>query len=127
MPIIGIPVGATSYREETQAAHGFSVGQVIRHNGTDYVLAQADVPANAENVVGIVSAVPNVNTFRFTLPGFAFGSGYTPGASYYLSAATAGATATVAPNITGTVVVPLGVGLEDGSLMTQGYSGFQTV
>lgn len=127
MAIIGIPVGAVSYIEETQTAHGFTVNQAIRHNGTDYVLAQADSVANSENVVGIVSAVISPNVFRFTLPGFAFGTGFTPGATYYLSAATAGATTTTAPSLAGSTVVPLGVGLENGSLLTQAYSGFQVV
>lgn len=126
MAVIGIPVGAVSYIEETQTAHGFTVGQAIRHNGTDYVLAQADTVANADNVVGIVSSVVGPNVFRFTLPGFAFGTGYTPGATYYLSTATAGATTTTQPSAPA-IVLPLGVGLENGSLLTGGYSGFQAV
>lgn len=127
MAIISIPSAAIAYREETQTAHGFVAGDVIRHNGTSYVKAQADTVANSENVVGIVSAAPSADVFRFTLPGFITGTGYTAGASYYLSDTTAGLTTVTAPATVGTTIVPLGVGLPGGSLLTQGYSGFQVV
>ena len=76
MAIIGLASATKTYREETQTAHGLVAGNVIRYNGTDYVKAQADSPANAENVVGIVSAVVDANTFRIGLPGFPAGSSF---------------------------------------------------
>lgn len=75
----GVTVGVT------QASHGLSVGDVIRHNGTAYVQAKADTAANAE-AVGIVTSVPDTDTFAFQATGLVTVSGasFTPGALYYL-------------------------------------------
>lgn len=127
MAIVQLQSSLKNYRQEIQTAHGFVVNNVLRYNGTDYVLAQADSSVNAENVVGVVTAVVDANTFRIGLPGFPQGSGYTPGSTYYLSTATAGGTQTTAPTAAGTVNLPLGVGIEGGQLLPQAYLGFQTV
>jgi hypothetical protein len=68
----------------TQASHGLAVGDVIRHNGTSYVAATADTSANAE-AVGIVTTVPDVDSFTYQAAGFVTGlSGLTAGELYYL-------------------------------------------
>lgn len=75
----GVTVGVT------QASHGLSVGDVVRHNGTSYVAATADTASNAE-AVGIVTSVPDTDTFAFQATGLVTVSGasFTPGALYYL-------------------------------------------
>jgi hypothetical protein len=89
-------------RSITQTAHGFSVGNVIRYNGTTYVLAQADVSTNAD-VEGIITAV-TTNTFTLTLDGYVTGlAGLTAGTDYFLSATTAGLLTATAPVTVGQV------------------------
>lgn len=74
----GITVGVT------QAAHGLSVGHVVRFNGTAYVKATADTAANAE-AVGVVTSVPDSGSFAYQTAGVvATLSGLTPGELYYL-------------------------------------------
>ena len=72
----------------TQNDHGFIVGDVIRHNGTIYVKAQADNDVNAQ-ACGIVSEYIDVNQFKFIADGVIAGLG-TPGAEYFLSTTTPG-------------------------------------
>lgn len=74
----GVTVGVT------QASHGLSVGDVVRHDGTIYVQATADTASNAE-AVGVVTTVPSVDTFTFQSTGLVTGlSGLTAGELYYL-------------------------------------------
>lgn len=84
----------------TQNTHGFDENEWIRHNGTEYVLAQADSATNAQRL-GVVTAVLNENQFVLVFGGFVSGyfAGLTPGTLYYLSAATAGAITATAPAI----------------------------
>lgn len=90
----------------TQASHGFAVGDVVRHNGTIYVKAQADSAANAE-VVGIVSAVDG-NDFTLIVGGrIDTLSGLTAGTVYFLSDATAGLLTATEPTDTDHISKPL--------------------
>lgn len=74
----GVTVGVT------QASHGLSVGDVIRHDGAKYVKATADTASNAE-AVGIVTSVPDANSFAYQTAGIVTGlSGLTAGELYYL-------------------------------------------
>lgn len=74
----GITVGVT------QAAHGLSVGDVVRFDGTAYVKATADTAGNAE-AVGVVTAVPDSGTFAYQTAGVVSTlSGLTAGELYYL-------------------------------------------
>lgn len=87
-----------TYRHVTQASHGFAVGNAIRHDGTSWVKAQADSPANAF-FGGLVAAVPHPNAFVVAFPGsYVRGLTVTAGINY-LSAATSGALTTTAPTI----------------------------
>lgn len=91
----------------SQTGHGLSVGDVVRYNGTNYVDAQADSDANAE-VIGIVSAVADVNNFTLLTSGFVSGlSGLTAGETYFLSASTAGAITATEPTAYGQVSKPV--------------------
>lgn len=91
----------------TQSSHGFAVGDVLRHNGTDYVKAKADTAGNAE-VVGIVSNVVDANNFQLLFVGSITGlSGLTAGSVYFLDPSTAGALTATEPTTTGQVSKPL--------------------
>jgi hypothetical protein len=92
----------------SQAAHGFSVGEVLRwDSGTStYVRAQANSEANAQ-VVGIVDVI-DTDEFIMLIYGYAeVYSGLTPGATYYLSDSVAGALTTTPPTAAGSVVKPV--------------------
>jgi len=90
----------------TQAAHGLSVGNVLRFDGVDYVLAQADSAANAE-VAGMINEVVNANTFTLTQNGEVSGlTGLTAGDLLYLDPVTPGALTSVQP-VSPNVIAPL--------------------
>lgn len=114
----------------TQTAHGLSVGDVIKSNGTanEFSKAQADSAVNAE-VVGIVTAVASVNAFTYDkdIMGYA-GAGIpagTPGEAIFLDPTTAGAMTVTEPITAGQISKPLGVLLTSGALMnfTADYRG----
>jgi hypothetical protein len=83
------------------------VGDVVRLDGSDYVLAQADDDENAE-VVGIVQAVADANNFTVQVSGYITGlAGLTAGAVFYLSAGTPGALTATEPSSLGDVSKPV--------------------
>jgi hypothetical protein len=91
----------------TQSAHGFSVGNVLKKTGASYALAQANTAANAE-VVGIVSAVADANTFTLLTGGYISTlSSLTANTTYFLSDATAGLLTTTEPTAVGSISKPL--------------------
>src|SRR6266699_3637661 len=91
----------------SQTAHGFVVGNVVRLSGSSYTLAKADNAVDAE-VIGIVSGVPDANTFVLTTVGKVGGlSGFTAGTTYFLSDTTAGALSASEPITAGKVSKPL--------------------
>jgi len=72
-----------------QSSHGFSVGDVIYHNGTNYVAARSNVSTTLG--VFVVSAVENNNNFTATFSGKIDGlTGLTAGQLYFVSSTTAG-------------------------------------
>ncbi len=71
-----------------QIAHGFTVGNAIRHNETSFVKAQANNDVNAQTC-GIISLVIDADNFEYMAEGFLPGS-WTDGKEYFLSPATAG-------------------------------------
>lgn len=94
-------------RTVTQAAHGFSVGNILYLNSSTYALAQADTAAHAESV-GIVSTVIGANTFVLTKDGYVTGlNGLTAGTVYFLDPAVAGGMTATAPTTLGQVSKPL--------------------
>tara|TARA_Y100000590_G_scaffold87048_3_gene97576 strand:- start:44340 stop:45653 length:1314 start_codon:yes stop_codon:yes gene_type:complete len=92
----GTASGATT--EVTQSSHGFSVKDCIRHNGTNWVKAQANSAATL--ALGMVTEVADSNTFTVAQSGrFELSShGLTVGQWYYLSADTAGGLVTSEPS-----------------------------
>src|SRR4029079_207334 len=81
---------------------------VLRFDGADFVLAQADSEANAA-VVGMVSAVADANHFWVSQIGFLSNldnGPYTPGDVYYLSPNTPGVLTNVKPTTVGQVELP---------------------
>ncbi|MHA1949998.1 MAG: LamG-like jellyroll fold domain-containing protein, partial [Candidatus Thorarchaeota archaeon] len=105
---IGAGQGEGLARDINQATHGFSVGEILRFNGTVYVLAQADTEENADSV-GVVIGITDVNNFVLMQAGYNSGafSGLTPGDVYWLSPTVAGAIQTAKPTTAGQIAKPL--------------------
>lgn len=104
---LDIGSGGGSTKEISMTAHGFSVGNNIRQNGTTYVLAQADTEENAE-VFGIVSEVVNANKFVLLSSGYVSGlTGLTAGAVHYLSPTVAGGLTVTEPTGENQISKPL--------------------
>jgi len=99
--------GLISTGTVTQASHGFAAKDVIRHNGTTWVDAQANSIAGCTDV-WVVTSAPTVNTFVAVKSGrvTVSGHGLTAGTLYYLSADTAALLTTTKP--VGNVTRPLG-------------------
>lgn len=99
--------GAAVTHAVSQTAHGFTVGELVRYNGTQYVLAEADVAADAD-VDGIVSAVADANDFTIQIAGYVTGlAGLAAGTDYFLSPTTPGALTAVEPSTAGQVSKPV--------------------
>jgi hypothetical protein len=99
--------GSATTKSITQTAHGFSVQQVLKYNGTAYALAEADSNADQE-VIGIVSTVTDANDFILTTNGYVTGlSGLTAGTTYFLSATSPGTLTATEPTMIGQVSKPL--------------------
>ena len=81
-----------------QTGHGFTIGQLIRHNGTSWVQSLADAAENAV-IGGMVISVQGANTFTLGTPGlYVTGlSGKTAGAVHYLDETTPGGMTETAP------------------------------
>jgi len=106
-PQLGGGGGEEMQRDIAQGSHGLAVGDVVRHNGTIYVKAQANSAANAE-VAGIVSAVADAGNFTLHYGGRITGlSGLTAGEVYFLDDDTAGLLTTTEPADAGDVSKPL--------------------
>lgn len=89
---------SSSAQTVTQVLHGFTVGQVLKHSGGFYALAQADIQANIG--IWLVTKVIDANTFQIVQSGYVTGlSGGTADETWYLSDTTAGGLVNVAPTI----------------------------
>ena len=83
------------------------MGNVLRHNGTTFVKAQADSAANAE-AIGIVSEVIDTNNYVLKVTGFITGlSSLTAGTTYFLSPSSAGALTATEPSTSGQISKPV--------------------
>jgi len=87
-----------------QSSHGFSVGDLLDHNGTIFILADSDDEATSD-VQGVVSVNTDSNNFEITYSGKITLSGLTGGLQYYLSG-TAGAATSTEPT-EGNIVAPV--------------------
>lgn len=91
----------------TQTAHGFTAGQVVRWNGTTYVLSEADVAADSD-VDGFVAASVDANTFSLQSDGYGdFFTGLVAGSDYFESATVQGGITATEPSTAGQVSKPL--------------------
>ena len=103
-----------------QTAHGFTVGEVLRFNGANYVGAQANSVTNSQ-VVGMVSAVSDVNSFFISQAGYLNnipgGVGLVAGTRFYLSPTTPGAITSTAPTADTQIILPI----FDADSTTTGY------
>ena len=111
---------------ETYAiSNTFSVGQVVRYNGSSWVLAQANTAENSE-VVGVVSTASS-GSFDVTYSGFIASAGAVSASTapvLFLSADTAGALSTTPPSVIGSVVKPILTKISSGWLVNN-YLGTQ--
>ncbi len=90
----------------TQTAHGFTIQQMVRFDGTDWVLSQADSQTNAE-LMGMVTAVNSADSFTLTQQGYTDGlAGLVAGTLYFLSTTSAGDLTVTMPTTLGQVIVP---------------------
>ena len=96
MSTIVIPTGGgDSVTEDiAQATHGFVVGDVLDHNGTIFIKADADSLGD-EDVLGLVSVVTDAGNFTITYSGkITTLSGLTGGKQYFLATTAGGYTDT---------------------------------
>jgi hypothetical protein len=90
-----------------QVAHGFSVGNWLRLNGSSYVLAQADQISDTYPI-GIVSSVIDANDFVLTTSGYVTGlSALSAGTLYYLSPTSAGTMTSTSPTASSQIILPI--------------------
>lgn len=113
-----------------QAAHGFFVGNVLSLNDTGFYKANASSSATSK-VVGVVTEVPHINTFRFRPIGSVFSLAVEGdnGDTIYLSQTVDGGYTNIKP--TSGEVVPLFIKLDDTRVIytpfsSEGSSGSST-
>ena len=103
--------GSTVTKAVNQASHGLAAGNLVYHNGTGFVKAQADTAAKAE-VVGIVLSSADGDNFVLLMNGEMTGlSGLTAGTVYFLSPSSAGAATSTEPSTAGQISKPVYVAL----------------
>jgi hypothetical protein len=117
--------GGTSTRV-SQPSHGFNVGQVVRFDGTQYVLASAASEATAD-VIGIVTEVTDADNCEITTSGIVEvpGASFTPGSAYFLSASVPGDIALTEPTLTGQISKPLFIALSATSGLFYNWRGVE--
>jgi hypothetical protein len=91
---------------QIQNAHGFAVGQIVRHNGAQWVLAQADSIANSSGIC-MVSIVVDPNSFYITQTGLVNNivQVLPTGVQLYLSPTVAGELTSTRPTTIGQCIV----------------------
>lgn len=118
--------GGTSTRVP-QTAHGLTLGDIVRFDGTQYVRAVATTE-NTADVIGIVTDVIGVNDFELTTSGivdFATGMTFVPGTPYFLSPTIAGVLTTTEPSGIGQVSKPLFIALTTTSGLFYNWRGIE--
>jgi len=127
----GAAVAKTLKESIAQTAHGFTVGSVIRWDGTaatpKYVLALADTATNAE-VAGVVNQVDDTDNFQVTYHGY-IDIPSLSGVSapvMFLSSSAGGSLDASPPSAVGTVVKPVLTKNTNGSgYLVMNYLGTQ--
>jgi len=106
--------------EINQTAHGFTIGDAIKFNGTEYILAQADLEANA-GVLGLVNEIVGVDSFTYQFGGVYTKGTWTEGASYFLSTGVAGQVDESPVFVDGQYEQFVGTKIEEGLLINIDY------
>ncbi len=119
--------GAASTIDVMQAAHGFTIGTLVRYDGTAgvqrYVKSLADTGNNAD-VAGIIGKVTDANNFTIITGGVIDTlTGLTPGASYFLSATTAGTYTSTEPTAATAISKPVLMALSSTSAIFYNWRG----
>lgn len=115
--------GTTLKKDFSQASNGFTAGQVVRHNGTSWVTAQANSAANAE-VFGVVDTTGDP-VFSVTFSGYISGlTGLTAGSGHFLSPSSAGALTATDPTTSGQVSKPVLVAITTTTGIVQIQRGY---
>lgn len=126
--------GERIYKEFSQVTHGFSVGDVLGYNGTDFVEVNTTTAATVEPL-GIVTKVIDANTFNLTFSGLITTAGITDvsgntisgGTVYYLSS-TSGKISPEKPTSFTELSKPMLVGLSGGTAVVLQYRGiYETI
>jgi hypothetical protein len=95
--------GENITKEITQTSHGFGVQDFIGWSGGTYNLAIADGSYDGE-FIGLVSCVPDVNTFCVTQAGYVEGlTGLVANTTYFLSPTTSGLITATEPSGNGEI------------------------
>jgi len=105
-----------------QVAHGFIVGDVLYHTGIIFDKAQTNTLATAE-VIGMVSAVADVDNFSLLTQGEITLAGLTVGGVYFSSDTVAGEYTLVEPTTIGFVSRPLFVARSTTKAIYSTYRG----
>jgi len=112
-----LPTGGGGFTKAVnQTTHGFAVDDAIRHNGTIWVKAQADVLANS-GTLGVVTAVADTDNFTYQFGGLMTTGTWTNGVSYFLDPAVAGNIIAEPTYSVGEVREFIGTGTPDGLLI----------
>lgn len=97
--VAGVKIGpgadGSSVIQVSQAAHGFTDGQLLYRASGSWELAQADDSATS-SVAGVIK-VEDADNFNIITSGLIELSGLTDGTQYYLSDSVAGGVTTTAP------------------------------
>lgn len=107
-----------------QVDHGFSVGELLRFDGTNWVRSQADQDTSSD-VYGIVSQVTGPNSLVLTTSGLVTDlTGLTPGVPYYLSPDIPGALTEISPDVSGAVNKPVLLSISNTTALFVNMRGF---
>jgi hypothetical protein len=109
-----------------QVAHELVIGDAIRHNGSIWIKAQADV-LNNSGTVAVVSGVFSTNNFTYQFGGLLTIGSWVDGTSYFLSTGTAGGIVPEEQYNNGQVREFIGTGTPDGLLIELDLGDLQRV
>jgi hypothetical protein len=107
--------GTTLEVQVQQPSHGFSIGNWIRYDGTNYMKAQANSAVNAD-ALGVVKAVTDTS-FVFQFGGIYEEGSWSLGVNYFLSVDTSGVATSGITYKPGDIRVFLGTGVPGGLLL----------
>ena len=111
----------------TQTGHGFSAGEVVAYSGGTFVKAIADESQEDVEIFGVITEVPNVNSFTVVFAGYVDGLtpiGLSPNTTYYLSTSVAGELSSTDTQVFGNISKPILTTLTADDALVFQYRGF---